>query len=619
MIYKGSIVKGSGGGSGDAVWGSITGTLSNQTDLQSALNAKLENTATGQDSYTIGGSSTDTDSSINIGSGSRAQEDYATAIGGGAYGDGEYGTAIGYNAEASGTNATAFGANAIASNTGSIQIGAGTNSVSNTLNIGLNGENYELLDANGYIPSARINIDDETINENAQNKLQAVGVVNQNTASGATTPLKFWEGTESEWTNGVATTWYNWKSNPSVDENAMPDSNNWGHVAYGDGKFITVAGFVYTDAIAISADDGETWTSSSLPTGHNTRWNTIAYGDGNFVALGYNSDAGAYSSDGGATWTDVTLPATERWVTLAYGDGRFVALDQTGHKSIYSTDGGVTWSSGGNYQGNTLQRVMTYGNGVFVTIAGIEGQDVSTSYSSDGGLTWTAGTMPTARVWMSVTFGNGKFIAVAKGTEHYAYSSDGITWTEGTLPSSRDWMSVTFGNGLFVAVTDGGKYAYSSDGVNWTEDSFTGTGWKSIAYGNGKFVAITLNTHLAAQITINPNTYFTLEAEPTTESTVYSAPDVTSALTITSVDTGTISLSDNNTYAYSPSGNVITYQTIGEAYPNYICFIEGVGVKMGTTSIVTVDQTYNASSTNAQSGVAVDSVVGTIETALSEV
>lgn len=42
MIYKGSIVKGSGGGSGDAVWGSITGTLSDQTDLQTALNDKQD-------------------------------------------------------------------------------------------------------------------------------------------------------------------------------------------------------------------------------------------------------------------------------------------------------------------------------------------------------------------------------------------------------------------------------------------------------------------------------------------------------------------------------------------------------------------------------------------------
>ena len=35
---------GGGGSGGDAVWGGITGTLSNQTDLQTALNAKVNST-----------------------------------------------------------------------------------------------------------------------------------------------------------------------------------------------------------------------------------------------------------------------------------------------------------------------------------------------------------------------------------------------------------------------------------------------------------------------------------------------------------------------------------------------------------------------------------------------
>ena len=34
------IVSATGGGGGSSVWGGITGTLSNQTDLQNALNAK---------------------------------------------------------------------------------------------------------------------------------------------------------------------------------------------------------------------------------------------------------------------------------------------------------------------------------------------------------------------------------------------------------------------------------------------------------------------------------------------------------------------------------------------------------------------------------------------------
>ncbi len=44
-----------GGSGGSAVWGAITGTLSSQTDLQSALNAKLATSGTAADSSKLGG------------------------------------------------------------------------------------------------------------------------------------------------------------------------------------------------------------------------------------------------------------------------------------------------------------------------------------------------------------------------------------------------------------------------------------------------------------------------------------------------------------------------------------------------------------------------------------
>lgn len=54
IVYLGKATpaSGSGGGSGDAVWGAITGTLSDQTDLQDALNAK-QNTLTAGSNITI--------------------------------------------------------------------------------------------------------------------------------------------------------------------------------------------------------------------------------------------------------------------------------------------------------------------------------------------------------------------------------------------------------------------------------------------------------------------------------------------------------------------------------------------------------------------------------------
>lgn len=460
--------------------------------------------------------------------------------------------------------------------------------------------------------------DNSTISKNESNELQAIGLKEARTD----TAIRLWHGTEEQWEQGVSQTWYNWiNQNPTwaSDEYSMPDSNNWGYVKYGNGKLVVVAGLVYTDNVTYSEDDGETWSTSSMPTGHNTRWNAFAFGDGHFVSIGYNSNVAAYSADGN-TWNEVTLPATERWFSLGYGNGRFIAVTQLGSATIYSTDGGESWSEGGNASfGNNTQSSIVYGDGKFIAIGGVNTSSNQTYYTTDGGENWTAGTMSSSQTWMSAAYGNNKFVAVAKGTDTYAYSSDGITWTDGTLPSSANWMSVTFGNGKFVAVADNGKYAYSSDGLTWTEDTFTGTGWNSVTYGNNKYFAITLSTHLAAQLAEDAGSYFTSEAEPTTASTVYSAPNTASALTITAVGTGTITLSDTNTYAYNSAGNQTTYQSVGEAYPNYLCFIDGVGVKMGTTSIVTVDQTYNASSTNAQSGVAVDSVVGNIETALQGV
>ena len=69
-IYMGTAAPASGGGgSGDAVWGSITGTLSNQTDLQTALNAK-------QDTLTAGSNITITNNVISATGGGTVDQTY---------------------------------------------------------------------------------------------------------------------------------------------------------------------------------------------------------------------------------------------------------------------------------------------------------------------------------------------------------------------------------------------------------------------------------------------------------------------------------------------------------------------------------------------------------------
>jgi len=71
--------------------------------------------------------------------------------------------------------------------------------------------------------------------------------------------------------------------------------------------------------------------------------------------------------------------------------------------------------------------------------------------------------------WHSVTYGNGKFVAVAYNgtiTTRAMYSTDGINWSLGATPNVNiGWYSVTYGNGKFVAV------AY--DGTNTTRAMYS--------------------------------------------------------------------------------------------------------------------------------------------------
>lgn len=140
---------------------------------------------------------------------------------------------------------------------------------------------------------------------------------------------------------------------------------------------------------------------------------------------------------------------------------------------------------------NTDWKSVTYGDGKYVAVTFYSDKG---AYSIDG-VTWTEMSMPAVDSWI-VTYGNGKYVALASGNTKGAYSTNGITWTEMTLPASRSWNGLTYGNGKFVAVAaSSDKGAYSTDGVTWTEMSMpTSRDWASVTYGDGKFVAVVVDS-----------------------------------------------------------------------------------------------------------------------------
>ena len=159
---------------------------------------------------------------------------------------------------------------------------------------------------------------------------------------------------------------------------------------------------------------------------------------------------------------------------------------------MYSTDAinwTVTTSPGGGWQD------VTYGDGKFVAVARDTTNRVM--YSTDG-INWTAVNSGVDNHY-GITYGDGKFVAVGNtGDSRVIYSTNAINWSVATAPERNDWWSVIYGNGKFVAVAYNGegtnRIMYSSNGINWTKATAPENNrWYSVTYGDGKFVAVATN------------------------------------------------------------------------------------------------------------------------------
>ena len=494
VVYYGKATPasgGSGGGSGDAVWGSITGTLSDQTDLANALAEK-------QDTLTAG-------TGIDI------TNDVISATGG------------------------------------------------------------------------SVSFDGTTINENASNELQAVGVVNQNTASGATTPLKLWEGTEEEWNVGGGTkdSYYDWDYSKDTKITVLSGTTVSVFTGcYGNGKFIMLPGWgLEQNNTVLYSSDGTTWNTSTMPS--TKYWSAAAYGNGKYVALTWNTDTAAYSTDG-ITWNNATLPSSVMWTSVAYGNGKFIAVSRINEVGAISTDG-ETWTAL-TTPPYAFEKIIYAGDKFIAFPTSLAGKIF---YTTNNGATWVEITMPNSTyVYKNAAYGNGIIVASSTNEGVGAYSTDGgITWQS----NNKGNMILAYSNGCFVGFhLDTKEAVYSYNGLDWTVYTLSSLSefysfGVNVADNEGNFCTFSNNT--ADLVMFSILRVFTSEEIPTTSSTVYSAPAVTSALTITAVGTGTITLSDTNTYTYNAGGNAYSYYSVGESYPNYVCNIDGVGLKIGDNDI----------------------------------
>jgi hypothetical protein len=132
---------------------------------------------------------------------------------------------------------------------------------------------------------------------------------------------------------------------------------------------------------------------------------------------------------------------------------------------------------------------VTYGNGKFVAVA--NDTNMYVGYSTDG-VNWSISAIE-FNFCTYIAYYNNKFIIVSSGGTYMQYSTDGINWSECNLPQHNLTIaSIAYGDGKFVAVLQTNATMHSTDGINWSKNVLNTTGihFDAVTYGNGKFVAV---------------------------------------------------------------------------------------------------------------------------------
>jgi hypothetical protein len=209
----------------------------------------------------------------------------------------------------------------------------------------------------------------------------------------------------------------------------------------------------------------------------------------------------AYTTDGAETWSSTSLPAalTNGAFRIAFGNVidtvayRYVVISPNDTDVAYSDNGGASWTAVSAALSGTGFTALTYGAGKWVAIAG---GTTTASYSEDG-ITWVDVTLPsTASATTDVVYGNGRFVCIGSATSTMMYSLDGVTWydpedSQGnalTRTLSSTPRRLAYGQGMFVLTSsDTNEVEYSQDGLVWDSISvplISSQGYNAVAFGN---------------------------------------------------------------------------------------------------------------------------------------
>ena len=195
-------------------------------------------------------------------------------------------------------------------------------------------------------------------------------IVNANEATGVISPLKVWQGTKQEWTNGKAIDWYCWRTDAAF---GVKQTNNFSSVQ--DLTSIisdqnVYIGYKYNTTNYIYSTDGVNWSNGTFPS-------PVGYCrsvDNGFIFTNESDDSKIMFSSDGINWTEVTL-VSATWGDCAYGNGTYVLVSTRQGASIVAvSQNGIDWTIKTLYSGSAgILTGIAFGNGTFIVVHGISG------------------------------------------------------------------------------------------------------------------------------------------------------------------------------------------------------------------------------------------------------
>jgi hypothetical protein len=286
----------------------------------------------------------------------------------------------------------------------------------------------------------------------------------------------------------------------------IPCVGNCYDIAYANGVWIAVGSDGSNGSIAISTDNGASWSTQTVGT---NSWYGITYANGTWIALGYSGHI-AISTDNGRNWTIKTAPGVNALsrIEIAYANDIWVAAVSycVGGGCIFtSTDNGATWTRKDPYRilCNYAWCDIAYANGIWMIVGGKPGYTISDIATSTNGMDWQIQQAYHSANGQHIVYANGIWLVVGS---NFVASANGRDWTSGRQIVSFEvpkvpyyynkpaliYNSISHNNCRWIAVGTNNGIAVSVDnGATWVVGQVgTHTNWRGIAYHNGVWVAV---------------------------------------------------------------------------------------------------------------------------------